>query len=183
MVTDKTPNREIVAQNIEKQQYISQCMMMSATSKSSKEDLVAFMTEHNINFKDKDAAGNTILYYSIMGNNNSVFDLAVESCDIKQTFMYKYEKVSAVQAAVLAGNDYAVTKLLEKGENIDDAEIGRIVVVNNNLPAAKILAKHNYDFSQVKISGWGPEKTLIQWCRDKKYTELEKYFISLGYTE
>lgn len=187
LVNTKTKNAEVVSQNLTKQKYIPECMGLVIDSKSTKDDVINFMSEHNITFTDKDASGNTIFYYSIVAKKNDIFDAAVEQSDLNQLYYYKYEKVTPIQLAVLTVNDYAVTKLINSGESLvsdKNQNIGKMVVTFNNTAAAKLLAKHNFDFSTVTMgNGWGPGKTPVQWCKDKGYKELEQFLNSLGYTE
>ena len=101
------------------------------TSKSTKDDVINFMSEHNITFTDKDASGNTIFYYSIVAKKNDIFDAAVEQSDLNQLYYYKHEKVTPIQLAVLTVNDYAVTKLINSGESLvsdKNQNIGKMVV-------------------------------------------------------
>jgi len=187
MVDEKTVNAEVVVQNLTKQKFIPECFALVTNPKSTKDDVIDFMTAHNITFTDKDAHGNTVLYYSIFAKKNDIFDVAVEQSDLKQIYYFGFDKLIPIQLAVIAVNDYAVSKLIEMGETLTPGEgdnIGKLVVNQNNLAAAKLLAKYNFDFSTVKMgNGWGPAKTPVQWCKDKGYVELEEFLISLGYTE
>ncbi|SEQ68514.1 hypothetical protein SAMN04487977_10879 [Treponema bryantii] len=181
-VTDKTPDKDIILQNIAKHEAIPLLMTM-VNAKAPKDEILKYMDENHISFNDQDSKGITIFTYSITSHNNEMFDASLDTADLNSKIVYGWANVNPIQLAIMCNNEYAISKLLEKGIEIDNdkSEFGANVIKQNNLPAAKILAKFNYDFSKISISGGGPKRTAVEWCQLKGYSELEKFLTSLGY--